>query len=216
MVLPTVLKIILWILGIFVIWQILFRIGRKVLHFPAPAFIGHFLDSDYRRRVQPPAPLIERSGIKPGMRVLEIGCGSGAYTTFVARAVSKNGIVEALDIQPAMLTQLEKKLSLPENQDITNIHTHEASAYQLPFEDESIDLVYLITVLFEIPDQKKALAEIKRVLKKEGILAVTEFLPDPDYALSSTTARLGETLGFKVDGILGNFWTYTVRFKKES
>jgi len=207
----NLLKTILWILLIFAVWQFLIRIVRKLFHFPAPAFIGRFLDSDYRRRVQPPAPLIKRSGFKPGMRVLEIGCGSGAYTTFVARAVGPGGTVEALDIQPAMLAQLEKKLALPENSDITNINTHEASAYELPFEDGSIDLVYLITVLFEIPDRNKALAEIQRVLKPGGILAVTEFLPDPDYPLRKTVTRLGTETGFEVDEIEGNFWTYTVR-----
>jgi len=146
------------------------------------------------------------------MRVLEIGCGSGAYTTFVARAVGPEGIVEALDIQPAMLAQLESKLALPENRDIKNIHTHQASAYELPFEYGSIDLVYMVTVLPEIPDRERTLTEIKRVLKTGGILAVTEFFPDPDYPFSKTTARQGEKAGFKVDEILGNFWTYTVRF----
>jgi ubiquinone/menaquinone biosynthesis C-methylase UbiE len=209
-----ILNTLLWVLGIFTVWQILLRVGRKILNFPAPAFIGRFLDSDLRRRIQPPEPLIKRSGIKKGMRVLEIGCGSGAYTTFVARAVGSTGSVEALDIQPAMLSQLEKKLSLPEYSDVTNIQTHLASAYELPFDDGSIDLVYIIAVLFEIPDRAKALAEIKRVLKPGGILAVTEFLPDPDYPLRKTVARLGTSAGFNVDDILGNFWTYTVRLKK--
>ncbi len=213
-ILDKSLEVLFWILGIFILWQIVIRIGRRILHFPAPPFIGYFLDSDLRRKIQPPDPLIQRSGIKTGMRVLEIGCGSGAYTTFVARAVGPGGKVEALDIQPAMLAQLKKKLELPENRDIKNVQTHQASAYQLPFEDGSIDLVYMITVLFEIPDRSAALAEINRVLKPAGILAVSEFLPDPDYPLRRTTARIGVDAGFKVDQILGNFWTYTVRFKK--
>ena len=122
--------------------------------------------------------------------------------------------MEALDIQPAMLSQLEKKLALPENQDIQNITLHQASAYELPFEDEVLDLVYLITVLPEIPDQPRALEEIKRVLKPGGILAVSELLLDPDYPLKETTARRGKQAGFQLEGFFGNFWTYTVRFTK--
>lgn len=209
-----ILQILFYFLIFLVLWLILIRIIRKLIHFPAPAFIGVFLDSNYRRKVQPPDQIIRRSGIEPGQRVLEIGCGSGAYTTFVARAVGPDGKVEALDIQPAMLKQLEKKLNLPENQDIKNIRTHLANAYELPFEDGSIDLVYLITVLPEIPDQGKALAEIKRVLRSDGILAVSEFFPDPDYPLSKTTAKKGKKAGFVVEGIYGNIWTYTVRFQK--
>lgn len=97
------MNIVLTILGIFLVWQIVIRVFRKKFHFPAPVFIGRFLDSDIRRKLQPPNKLIERSGIKQGMRVLEVGCGSGAFVTFVARAVGKTGKVFALDIQPEML-----------------------------------------------------------------------------------------------------------------
>jgi ubiquinone/menaquinone biosynthesis C-methylase UbiE len=207
-------KIILYIIGIFLAWQILFRLIRKTIPFPAPAFIGIFLDSDYRRKLQPPVGIIEGSGIKTGQRVLEIGCGSGGFTTFVARAVGPTGQVEALDIQPAMLSQLEKKLALPENTDIQNITLHQASAYELPFENEVLDLVYLITVLPEIPDQSRALEEIRRVLKPGGILAVSELLMDPDYPLKETTARRCKKAGFQLEGFYGNFWTYTVRLSK--
>lgn len=208
-------NIVLTILGLFLIWQGVIRLFRKKFHFPAPAFIGRFLDSDLRRRLQPPDKLIKRSGIKQDMRVLEVGCGSGAFVTFVARAVEKTGKVFALDIQPGMLKQLEAKLRKPENRDIKNIKLILGSAYELPFEDNSLDLVYMVTVLQEIPDKKKALEEVRRVLKPGSILAVTEFLPDPDYPLKSTTIKIGKEAGFILDEALGNFWNYTVRFVKQ-
>ena len=207
--------IVLTILGVLLVWQVVIRLFRKKYHFPAPAFIGRFLDSDIRRKMQPPDKLIERSGIKQGMRVLEVGCGSGAFVTSVARAVGKTGKVYALDIQPAMLRQLKVKLTKPENQDIKNIKLILGSAYKLPFEDNSIDLVYMVTVLQETPDKQKALKEAGRVLKPGGVLAVTEFLPDPDYPLKSTTIKIGEEAGFILDKVLGNFWNYTVRFVKQ-
>jgi ubiquinone/menaquinone biosynthesis C-methylase UbiE len=208
------LRIFLKVLGVFVLYQIVLRLIRKVWRFPAPAFIGRFLDSDYRRTLQPPGPIVARSGAQPGMKVLEIGCGSGAYTTFFARAVASGGEVAALDIQPAMLAQLAAKLAKPENQDIHNIVLHEASAYELPFDDNTLDLVYMITVFQEIPDRDRTLAEALRVLKPGGLLAITEWLFDPDYPLMSTTIKQGTRAGFAVDAVLGNWWTYTVRFKK--
>ena len=195
-------------------WQILIRIARKLFHFPAPAFIGHLLDSNYRRALQSPEKLIQRSGIKEGMQVLDLGCGSGAFTTFVARSVDPKGQVYALDIQPKMLEQLRQKLSKPENQDIKNVELIESSAYDLPFENNSLDVVYMVTVLQEIPDKNKALGEIRRVLKSGGILAVTELLPDPDYVFKSATAKLCQKAGFVLDEVSGNFWNYTARFKK--
>lgn len=199
------------ILKAFIVWQVAIRVLRKLYHFPAPAFIGGFLDSDYRRTLQPPDKLIQRSGIRPGMRVLEVGCGSGAYTTFVARAVGPAGRVYGLDIQPDMLRQIRNKLTRPENQDIAIDLIH-GSAYELPLADASLDVAYVVTVLQEIPDRERALREVRRVLKSGGTLAVTEFLPDPDYPLRSTTVKIGAEAGFTLDEIAGDFWNYTVRF----
>jgi ubiquinone/menaquinone biosynthesis C-methylase UbiE len=210
-----VVDILLMVLVLFVLFQVIFRVFRKLFHFPAPAFIGHFLDSAPRRRLQPPDKVIERSGVKEGMRVLELGCGSGAFTTFVATAVGQRGRVYAVDIESKMLRQLENKLSKPENRDIKNVELTQSSAYKLPFEDDFFDLTFMVAVLQEIPDRMRALAEIRRVLQPAGILAVTELLPDPDYPLRSTTIKTVRRAGFVLDKALGNFWNYTVRFTNQ-
>ena len=210
----SIARTMLTVVGIALAGQVVLRVVRKVWHVPAPAFIGRLLDSDLRRWLQPPGQIISRSGIAAGMTVLEVGCGSGAYTTFVARAVGASGRVHALDIQPAMLAQLRRKLQRLENRDLTNVHLHEAGAYALPFDDGELDLVYMITVLQEIPDRARALAEIRRVLRPGGVLAVTEWITDPDYVLSSTTVQAGIDAGFEVAAVLGNLWAYTVRFTR--
>ena len=214
MALKIVLIIILVILAFPILWVSLAKVVRKLFRFPAPAYIGHLLDSGYRRRIQPPSQLIERSGIKKGMQVLDLGCGSGAFTPFIARTVGDKGKVYALDIQADMLKQLENKLSKPENKDIKNIKLIEGNAYELPFDNNSLDLVNMVTVLQEIPDRNRALQEVKRVLKPGGLFAVTELFPDPDYPWKSTTIKLGEGAGFVVDKVSGNFFNYTVRFRK--
>jgi ubiquinone/menaquinone biosynthesis C-methylase UbiE len=214
MALKIVLIVILVILAFPILWISLAKLIRKMFRFPAPAFMGRLLDSGYRSRIQPPSQLIERSGVKKGMHVLDLGCGSGAFTTFIARAVGDKGKVYALDVQADMLKQLERKLSKPENRDVKNAELIEGNAYELPFEDSSLDLVNMVTVLQEIPDRNKALQEVKRVLKPGGLLAVTELFPDPDYPWKSTTIKLGEGAGFVVDKVSGNFFNYTVRFKK--
>lgn len=202
------------ILGFVFLWLTVAKIIRKLWRFPAPSYTGWFLDSGFRRWMQPADKIIRRSGISEGMQVLELGCGSGAYTTFVARAVEPKGKVYALDIQRKMLDQLQRKLEKPENQDIHNVELVQASAYELPFADAFLDLVYMITVLQEIPDRHRALLEAHRVLKPSGILAVTEFFPDPDYPLRSTLVKQVTGAGFVEDKVLGNFWNYTARFIK--
>ncbi len=212
--LRAALRTILILLGLACVWLTLAKLLRRFLNFPAPAALGSYLDSDVRRFLQPPRPIIERSGIERGMNVLEIGCGSGAYTAHVAQAVGAEGTVAALDIQPAMLAQLEAKLSRPEYRSIENARLYVGNACALPFRAVAFDLVYMITALPEIPDQNRVLAEVRRVLRSGGILAVTEFFPDPDYPLRRTTVQRGQRAGFELEGIRGSFWTYTVRFRK--
>jgi len=148
------------------------------------------------------------------MKVLEIGCGSGAFTIEAARAVGRQGTVYALDIQKDMLDKLRIKLARPENSDIRNIEIINRSAYELPWEDNTLDLAFMVTVLQEIPDKQRALAQIKRVLKPAGILAVSELLPDPDYPWRSTTEHMLSQAGLIFVAAYGNLWSYTVRFKK--
>jgi len=212
---PKVVLIVLAIIGGYLIFMALIgaRILRKFVHFPAPFFVGYFLGSSLRRRLQPPDKLIKRSGISPNMTVLEIGCGSGAYTTFIAREAGGQGRVYALDIQSTMLRQFSNKLDMQENKDIHNVVPILGNAYELPFENHTIDLVCMITVLQEIPDRLKALREVMRVLKPKGILAVTEFLADPDYPLKKTTKRIVTSAGFSTEKEDGGVWNYTIRFQ---
>jgi ubiquinone/menaquinone biosynthesis C-methylase UbiE len=209
-----VITILLVIFYFCVGWLIGFRLFRKIFHFPAPAFMGPLFDSALRKKIHPPELIVRRSGIKEGMHVLEIGCGSGAITTCAARTVGQKGKVYALDIQEKMLVQLKRKLARPENQDIRNVEAIKSSAYELPFDDNSLDLVYMVTVLPEVPDKQRALQGVKRVLRTDGTLAVTELLIDPDYPLQSTTITWGKRAGFVIENISGNIWNYTVRFKK--
>ncbi len=190
------------------------RIIDKHLRSPVPPFVGRILDSSIRRWAQSPHTVIERSGIKRGMHILDLGCGSGAFVPMSARTVGEEGKVYAVDLQPGMLNQLQRKLARRENGDIRNVETRQASAYSLPFESASFDLVYMVASLQEMENRQRALREARRILKPGGILAVTEFLADTDYPLRSTTIKLGEEAGFAVDANLGNFWNYTIRFRK--
>ncbi len=76
------------------LWQTICG-GATLLAFPAPSFIGFFLDSPARRFLQPTKQVLQRSGLKKGMQVLEVGCGNGAYIPAAARMVGPKGIVHA-------------------------------------------------------------------------------------------------------------------------
>jgi ubiquinone/menaquinone biosynthesis C-methylase UbiE len=167
------------------------------------------VDNPVRRRYTQAVP--DRIGIRRGERVLELGPGPGAFTVDAARGVGPEGQIIAIDIQPEMIAQVEQRIR---EAGLTNVETHVASAHSLPLEDESMDRAFLITVLPEIPDPARALAELHRVLRPGGVLSITEEFYDPDYLFSGETIRLVEAAGFKLIQRFGNLWIYTTNFEK--
>ena len=92
-----------------------------------------------------------------------------------------------------MLRETRKRLA---SSGAENARFLAASAIDLPLASESVDHVFLVTVLGEIPDRARALREIRRVLRPGGRLSVSEQLPDPDYVTRRTLRRELAGAGF--------------------
>ena len=150
-------------------------------------------------------------GLKPGMTVVEIGPGKGSYTIAVARRVLPNGKVYAVDIQESVVERLKKRI---EREGITNVYPKIDDVYALSFDDSSVDRVLAITVLPEIPDPIKALRELHRILKPDGLLCLSELFLDPDYPLRRTEKRRADKAEFEVKQEYGNFFVYYLIFQK--
>lgn len=211
--LDGVAKVIGRVVLVFVIllgcWLTLWRIISHFFHFPAPAFLGRVLDNPFRRGVQPPDRLMLRADIRPGMTVLEVGCGPGTFTTMAAR-FARPGVVHAVDIAPGMIELLETRLG---REGVDNVVSHVASAYELPLEPDSVDRAFMVTVLGEIPDKVRALREIRRVMKPDALLAVSEFFPDPDYPRRRTVIGWCRAAGLELTGQAGGPIEYTLTFR---
>jgi len=194
------------------------RLAKRFRRFQPPFFASiieaRILASEFRLKLQPGEKIVEWSGIKPGMTVLELGCGSGVYTIGLARAAGNQGKLYALDMQQAMIDRLKRRLAKPEYSEFTNIEARLANAYDLPFTSESIDLVVAVSVLPEIQDKDRALKEIRRILKPDGILAISEILIDPDYPLRRTTRKYCRRGGFVLLNTSGGFFNYTMQFRR--
>jgi ubiquinone/menaquinone biosynthesis C-methylase UbiE len=214
-VISLILTILLWIVAILIGWfifvQTVGRLVRGFIHFPIPSVATRFIDNPIRRRVQPPVQVVRWIGIQDGMQVLEIGPGPGTFTIEAAKRVGEKGKVFAIDIQPAVISRLGNRL---QREKMVNVMTKVASAYELPFSDDAFDRVFMVAVLAEIPDKKKALLEIRRVLKYDGLLAIGEFLPDPDYPRRKTVVRWCKDAGFELAGEYGSVLHYVLTFRK--
>ncbi len=128
-------------------WLVVVRIVAK-LHGgePCPFALAHVVDNPLRRHYT--AQLLDRVGIQPGERVLELGPGPGAFTIEAARRAGPGGTLLAVDIQPRMISTVEKKAR---EAGVTNVETHVASAYELPLEDGSTDRAFLVTCCPRFP-----------------------------------------------------------------
>jgi SAM-dependent methyltransferase len=212
------LKVFLILLAILVGLILLWVVGMKIVsrigdHFqfaaPCPASFGWIVDNPIRKRYT--RPVLERAGLQPGERVLELGPGPGAFTVEAAERIGPQGSLVTVDIQPEMIAKVQKRI---QEARLTNVETHIASAYELPLTDASIDRVFVITVMAEIPDKVRAMRELFRVLKPEGVLSVTEEFLDPDYPFAFETIRRAGKAGFTLAERHGNFMLYTLNFKK--
>ena len=110
--------------------------------------------------------------LKPGMRVLDFGCGPGTISVGLARAIEP-GEMHGIDVEAS---QIEMAQSAAEAGGHANAIFHVGSAMELPYEDGYFDAAHCHTVLMHIPDTQAALAEVKRVLKPGGIIASRELV----------------------------------------
>jgi len=206
-----ILLIILSLPLTIIILHTIIRLIRFFYKFPMPQFLANFIDNPLRRKIQPPKETGLRQGIKSGMNVLEVGPGNGRYTVEAAKIVGPNGRITTIDIENKMIERVIKRM---ETENITNINAEVANVYKLPYQDCSFDLIYMIAVFNEIPEQEKALTEFHRVLKPNGLLVFSELFMDPDYPLSKTLTKKVQSFPFKLKEKIGNFFYYTLKFEK--
>jgi len=116
---------------------------------------------------------IDCSGVRQGMKVLDIAGGTGDLTAQFARRVGPQGEVVLADINDAMLKVGRDKLR--DKGHVGNIRYVQADAEQLPFDDNSFDIITIAFGLRNVTDKPAALRSIFRVLKPGGRLLVLEF-----------------------------------------
>ncbi|MFN8384150.1 MAG: methyltransferase domain-containing protein [Anaerolineales bacterium] len=101
--------------------------------------------------------------------VVELGTGSGALWTAIANKIPADWVITLSDLSPGMLDAAWRNLVVTGR----NFKFEQIDAQSIPYADETFDIVIANHMLYHVPDRPKALAEIKRVLKKDGHLIAT-------------------------------------------
>lgn len=191
------------------------RLASRVWSIPCPSLFAWGSDDPSRQRLRNyltgTDKTLDRMGLKPGQRILEIGPGPGRLLIPAARRVLPGGEAVGIDIQQRMIDRLTSRAR---RERVTNLTVILGDATRPHVPEASFDLVYLCTVLGEIPDRAAALAQCYRALKPGGTLSITETIGDPHYQSRTTLRRLTEAAGFKPQCDSGGWWFFTANFVK--
>lgn len=157
-----------------------------------------------------PKELISRLDLKVNSHILEVGPGPGYFSTHIAKVVT-DGKLTLADIQQEMLAKAKRRI---ERRRLKNVEYYLCSGYNFNLQDESFDIIFLVTVIGEIEEKKLYIREFNRLLRKDGILSISELKGDPDKISSAELKQMIIPAGFTFDRMFGNEDNYTINFRK--
>jgi SAM-dependent methyltransferase len=135
------------------------------------------------------------ASLQPGEVIVDLGCGGGLDVFLAARKVGPAGKAIGIDMTEEMLVRARKNA---EQAGLTNVEFHLAKIEGLPLADDLVDCVISNCVLNLVPDKARAFAEIFRVLKPGGRLAVSDMAlkrPLPEELVKDFYAYIGCVAG---------------------
>jgi ubiquinone/menaquinone biosynthesis C-methylase UbiE len=124
----------------------------------------------FRDLFKPRSRVLAETSIQEGDTILDFGCGTGAYIRPLVKMVGHSGKIYALDMNPQAIRTVK---NFAVRNHLANIETI-ISDCQTGLTDGSMDYVLLFDVLHHLPRPEVVLAEFHRVLKPDGILAMSD------------------------------------------
>jgi ubiquinone/menaquinone biosynthesis C-methylase UbiE len=176
-----------------------------------PHQLSWLIDNPVRRLIISPAQFADRLPLGATSHVLEIGPGSGYFSLEIARRIP-NGRLELLDLQPQMLTKARQKLEASGFENVG--YTASDAGEKISHPDSFFDIAIMVAVLGEIPNREGCLAEVRRVLRPGGVLAVHEHLPDPDRIRMPELRAQLEAADYHFQKQIGPRWNFTALFER--
>ncbi|WP_425334419.1 class I SAM-dependent methyltransferase [Prescottella agglutinans] len=134
---------------------------------------------------------------------------AGAAELPLARQLGGAGRLDVVDIQADIIDHIARECA---RHNLTNLHATQADATALPFDDNTFDSTYMMTVLGETPAAGSAVREVPRVLKPNGTLVVGEFL-DHHWISPKHLTRIVNAAGLHELRRHGRFWGYATAFR---
>ena len=147
---------------------------------------------------------IKQFGLSEGMKVADLGSGSGHYTLAAARMVGTSGEVHAVEVQRELLQRFKEEIEDEGFRNITVTWGDIEEEGGTKLRDNSMDAVILSNILFQVEDKEGTIREARRILKPGGRVLVIDWTesfggmgPEEGAVVKEENARrLFESLGF--------------------
>ena len=127
-----------------------------------------------RYQSQTQALVLDRLSIRPGMHVLDLGCGTGTASLALASRLNGTGKFIGVDVSPKMLEQARRKLS---QSGLTNVEFVLGSAHKLGYE-ATFDVVFSTSAYHHFADKTDIFRRVWQSLKRGGCFWVQDFCSD--------------------------------------
>jgi ubiquinone/menaquinone biosynthesis C-methylase UbiE len=158
--------------------------------FLCPWWLGCLLDNPLRRCLHDPHAILGR-WVKPGQRAADVGAGTGFFSLPLCELVGETGKIYAVDLQPGMLRQIERKAARRHLLNLVTCQSDERS-FALP---ERVDFILVFWMLHEVAKPDGFLQSIKASLNDGGTVLFSE----PKFHVTQSTF-LRETALFTAAG----------------
>lgn len=151
-----------------------------------------------------PEEILDDFELSPNIVAAEFGCGSGGFAIPLAKRLDQ-GLVYAIDIQESPLSALKSQALLENIVNIKIIRSDLEKPKGSTLIPDSLDLVFIPNVLFQIEDKSAIISEAERVLKNKGKLVVIDWLlkasqgPEKGRVSPAEVKKMTEDAGFKLE-----------------
>ena len=151
-----------------------------------------------------PEEILNDFELSPNMVAAEFGCGSGGFAVPLAKKLDE-GLVYAIDIQESPLSALKSRTLVENMTNVRIIRSDLEKPKGSTLFPDSLDLVFIPNVLFQIKDKSAIISEAERVLKSKGKLVVIDWLlkasqgPEKGRISPEEVKKITEDAGFKLE-----------------
>jgi predicted methyltransferase len=147
------------------------RINADYVGAKAGRWAARFED-DTREVFEHKAEIVGALGLRPGMRIADVGAGTGLFSVAFAEAVGDDGKVFAIDVQPSFLEHIRERAA---KAGLDQLVAHEGGAKQTGLGAASVDLAFLCDAYHHLEYPRTYLRDLMTVIVPGGRLAIIDY-----------------------------------------